>query len=362
MSLAREESSVALGRTGVLTVIGWAGITAEVREMATEDPSTNGSSRDPATRPESGSSTAQLGVTQAVFQELLAELKAMRRDLGAVRSIREEPSQAAPKPVPVLGRPTEEHRERLLEIGRDYVERPNSAQDRDITLAQVTAATRALARAAAITDVCAEHGFELWPAAQATIVVAGNHYATFQGVADRFGVTDALSSDDYYVLRHLDMGSIPDEDLEILKMAGVGDPAAYLRAMVRRAHATADRLSRPGLIARDPTKDPLAGVLADAHAILGRFAEGDKAHKAGPPPLPKKRKIWTGIGKILKGAAVASGNLIPVAAAVGIFTVNPAAGAAIGAGAVTSWDKILSSCGAGVGDICEGVGAIRDEG
>jgi hypothetical protein len=324
--------------------------------------STNGSPREAQAGGHAAAESTAAGDHQAL-EAILTELKAMRQELSMSRSVRQGPMTPSVDPADQKTRADLEYRERLREIGNDYMATRAVIQGPTGIPGDLLTSTEVLARAAAITDVCADGGSEMWPVAAQTIRVAARHYATFTGSADALGVTDALAADDYYILRHLEASHVPEEDLEILRRAGVRDPVQYVRSMVRRARAVPDAFVKAmdrGSV--HPREAPMIVVLADGGQFLQRFVGGDNEPQKGPVPPPKKRKTWSAIGKILKGAAIAAGNLVPVAAAAGIFAVNPPAGALAAAGALPAWDKILSSCGAGVGDICEGVGAIRGEG
>ena len=332
----------------------------------TLEPPTNGSLRD-GMAAEKAATKSMPGGDSPALEAILAELKAMRQELSATRSERLEPPTSAAEQDSQKTKTDVEYRDRLREIGSDYVDTRAAIQAPTGKPGDLVEATEILARAAAITEMCADGGKEMWPVAAETIRVASQHYATFAVSANALGVTDALAADDYYVLRHLDAVHIPEVDLEILRRAGVRDPAQYLRSMVRRARAVPTALEKatsskasPG--PNRPDEAPLWVVLASGGQLIQHFAATDNKSTKAPDIPSKKRKTWSAVGKILKGAAVAAGNLVPVVAAAGIFTVNPAAGALAAAGTLPAWDKILSSCGAGVGDICEGVGVMRGEG
>ena len=104
------------------------------------------------------------------------------------------------------------------------------------------------------------------------------------------------------------------------------DPAQYLRSMVRRARAAPSVLDKASLnnaTSVDPThprEAPLLVVLMDGGQFLHQFAAADNKPNKAPATPWKKRKTWSAVGRILKGAAVAAGNLVPVVAAAGIFT------------------------------------------
>lgn len=62
----------------------------------------------------------------------------------------------------------------------------------------------------------------------------------------------------------------------------------------------------------------------------------------------KKRKIFSGVGKILAGAIAGGGNAL-----LGLGTIaapNPATGYAV-----------IASCGLAVGSFCQGIGDLRGE-
>jgi hypothetical protein len=169
---------------------------------------------------------------------------------------------------------------------------------------------------------------------------AAQHYQKVRRAVVETGIADALEAQRHAAIAHLRREAIPEMDLQILRMVGHEDPERALRQQIRAARAAA------------------RGVLEtnSAGAVL---LEGEKYLQRPPPPGPAagpvvapRPKRWSALGKLLKGAAVIAGNIAaPVSTG---LIASPVAGLAIA-------PATLASCAGGIGEICEGIGALRGE-
>lgn len=163
------------------------------------------------------------------------------------------------------------------------------------------------------------------------------------------GVFDALEEDPQTLFANLRRSAIPDEDIEILRAAGVDDPEAEILLIIHycRTHLGQDRYSR-NLNVPDPVE-----VAKKAEPLLEQAAKqiGGGNGKTTPSDQPegkKKRKLLNGVGKILSGGVLGAGNVLLGCG--GIIAPNPA----IAYG-------VIGSCAVAVGSICQGAGDLRGE-
>jgi hypothetical protein len=155
---------------------------------------------------------------------------------------------------------------------------------------------------------------------------------------ERAGVIDALEEAPDLVFQNLRRSAVPNEDLEFLREAGVADPEAELTVLIHYARkhvGNAD--TRPGAVLESAGKQ-----LERAASMLDNLA--------GTPPsdVPKRRKLFNGIGKILAGAATGVGNTLLACGTIAV--PNPATAYAV-----------IGSSAIAIGSICQGIGDLRGE-
>ena len=177
-------------------------------------------------------------------------------------------------------------------------------------------------------------------------------YSYISGVLhdmERCGVFAALEEDPQTLFANLRRSAIPDEDIEMLRAAGVDDPEAEILLIIHycRTHLGQNRYS-PNLNAPD-----LVEVARKAEPLLKQAANllGGGKGEATPSDQPdgkKKRKWLNGIGKILSGGVLGAGNVLLGCG--GVIAPNPA----IAYG-------VIGSCAVAVGSICQGAGDLRGE-
>lgn len=176
-------------------------------------------------------------------------------------------------------------------------------------------------------------------------VVANELRNTYLGqvtqAMEESGVLDALDEAPDITFPNLRRSAIPDEDVELLRHAGVDDPEAMITIIIHysRKHVGGSD-TRPSQIVERAQNE-----LRQAADILSS-GETDAPQKQ---PEKKKRKILNGVGKILAGAVTGAGNLL-------LFTgtiVAPNPGTAY---------AVIGSSALAVGSICQGLGDLRGEG
>ena len=115
------------------------------------------------------------------------------------------------------------------------------------------------------------------------------------------GVLPALDEAPEITFPNLRRSVIPEEDVYLLRHAGVEDPDAEITILIHYARTHVGRSdSSPSSIARQ--------AQAELKHAAGRLQQ---LVSEPVPQLPaKKRKLFNGIGKILAGAVTAAGNLL----------------------------------------------------
>jgi hypothetical protein len=154
-------------------------------------------------------------------------------------------------------------------------------------------------------------------------------YAFMHGTISDIGILDALDAHAGLAITNVKRSSIPDEDLEHIRLSGIDEPEQFLRYLITVA-------THLGLGDRT------------AHSVV---AEGERLF-TGPTlvqPLPqqdrrKRKKVIMGIAHILGGAVAAAGNTLIAAG------VTAVAGP-IGAAAIASAAPAVVWIGTGVGEL-----------
>ncbi len=154
------------------------------------------------------------------------------------------------------------------------------------------------------------------------------------------GVLVALDVAPDVTFAELRRNAIPDEDLRLLRDAGVDDPEAEITILIHYGRKrVGNREAIPSAIAKE-ARDEFKRA---PERILGLSNDPSASHVE-----VKKKKLFNGIGKILAGAVTAAGNLLLATGTV--MAPNPA----------TAYGVIGSSALA-VGSICQGIGDLRWE-
>jgi hypothetical protein len=193
--------------------------------------------------------------------------------------------------------------------------------------ADVLAETAAMIRAIPMAQRRA-----MWVPMQGALAAAASHYGNVHRAVVETGISAALEAQNHAAFTQLHVNSIPATDLEVLRVAGYRDPERALRQLVNAAR------SAPQTLGADET---LESILEEGQQSLRPPTPGTQE----PPPRPKR---WTGLAKLLTGAALTG---IDIAGGVGVGPLT--AGATLPA--------VLASSAGGIGMIIEGVGALRGE-
>ncbi len=175
----------------------------------------------------------------------------------------------------------------------------------------------------------------MWSTVSAELNKASQHYETLERAITESGISDALGAEDHMVMSQLRREVIPALDLQVLRLAGESDPERALAQLIRAAQVA------PRTVLANKT---MVQVFGEARDSLSRPVTSKKNR-----PKPK---FWTGLGKILTGMAAAGANIAGGLALTGL-------GGPLAAGVTAG--GVIASCGAGVGGICEGVGALQGE-
>lgn len=158
------------------------------------------------------------------------------------------------------------------------------------------------------------------------------------------GALRALEEDPETLFGNLRMSAIPNEDIELLQRTGHSDPRAEIILLIHYAR---------NHLANRQRDISLSDAIHEAPELIREA--GIRLERPGPaepsdryPTEKKKRKIFNGVGKILSGGILGTGNLLLGAG--GIVAPNP--GVAYG---------VIGSCAVAVASICQGIGDLRGE-
>lgn len=156
----------------------------------------------------------------------------------------------------------------------------------------------------------------------------------------RSGVLSALDETPDITFGELRRNVIPEEDVRLLREAGVSDAEAEITILIHYARKRLGHREAIPSAAVEKARAELKNA-AERIAELSDKSNGNRAEQ-------KKKKLFNGIGKILAGTVTAAGNLLLVTGT--IIAPNPA----------TAYGVIGSSAIA-VGSICQGIGDLRGE-
>jgi hypothetical protein len=161
-------------------------------------------------------------------------------------------------------------------------------------------------------------------------------------VMEESGVLPALDEAPDITFAEFRRSVIPEEDVYLLRRAGVEDPDAEITLLIQyvRRRLPGREGSPSDLVkhAEEELKRAAEGLIAMAQSSGNEAARSET----------KKRRLFNGIGKILGGAITGAGNLLLATGTVA--APNPA----------TAYGVIGSSALA-VGSICQGIGDLRGE-
>lgn len=156
----------------------------------------------------------------------------------------------------------------------------------------------------------------------------------------RSGVLSALDEAPDITFGELRRNVIPEEDIRLLRGAGVDDAEAEITILI---HYARKRLANREVIP-SATVESAREELKNATERIAKFSDSSSGNRVEQ----KKKRLFNGIGKILAGTVTAAGNLLLATGT--IIAPNPA----------TAYGVIGSSAIA-VGSICQGIGDLRGE-
>jgi hypothetical protein len=166
----------------------------------------------------------------------------------------------------------------------------------------------------------------------------------FVHAMEQSGVIQAIEEDPETLFSNIRISVVPKEDIELLRQAGHPDPDAELillsnYARTHLAHRQRE-LSPTDLVRQAPD------LVNDAGKRLERVVSAESPNRQRGET--KKRKILNGVGKILSGGILGTGNVLLGLG--GIVAPNPA----IAYG-------VIGSCAVAVASVCQGAGDLRGE-
>jgi hypothetical protein len=152
---------------------------------------------------------------------------------------------------------------------------------------------------------------------------------------DKLGILDALDDAPGLLFANLRRSAIPGDDLDLFRRGGIEDPEAELTLLLYKARGFAYTIKSP------------SKILEEVPEVLRKQGQQMKTDKSDTP-LPKKRKLFSGIGNLILGLATAGGNGLFVTGT--ILAPNPA----------TAYMAITSAA-MGVATVFKGIGELRGE-
>lgn len=181
------------------------------------------------------------------------------------------------------------------------------------------------------------------------IIGKANHGVHFQNsLAEGAGLMEVM--DEYFtdLASGLRADHLPSAEAEMLSTLGFPQVAARLPALV----ISVKIFSRKHADYRNeiPVSQQLRDLAARLDTAHQEHREASRSDQDEPPIQQRKRKWWTGLGKVVTGSAI---SIADIALATGLlpFEVSPE---------TRTWSALTSTV-VGVGQVMEGVGAIRGE-
>ncbi|BDM74916.1 hypothetical protein HEK616_84030 (plasmid) [Streptomyces nigrescens] len=181
------------------------------------------------------------------------------------------------------------------------------------------------------------------------IIGHANHGVRFQNrLAEDAGLMEVM--DEYFIdlASGLRADHLPSVEADMLSTLGFPRVSAHLPALICALKIFSQK-QRPYL-----NEVPVSQQLRDLAELLeqarGEHQAAAHSDQEEPSLRKRKRKWWTGLGKVVSGSAI---SIADIALGAGLipFEVSPE---------TRSWGA-LSSATLGIGQVMEGVGAIRGE-
>lgn len=142
--------------------------------------------------------------------------------------------------------------------------------------------------AAMIRAVPTAQRHTMWVPMQGALAAAAPHYGNVHRAVVETGISAALEAQNHAAFTQLHVKAIPTIDLELLRVAGYRDPERALRHLVDAARSAPQSLG---------AHETLERILEEGQQSLTPWPSGIQK----PPPRPKR---WTGLAKLLTGAAL----------------------------------------------------------
>jgi hypothetical protein len=124
------------------------------------------------------------------------------------------------------------------------------------------------------------------------------------------GALHAIEEDPITLFANLRRTAIPDEDVELLRQAGHIDPEAEITLIIN--------WTRTHLGNRNTECDPTESVRKAQELVLeagkrlrNTIIAGGKGPSSSGSAKKKTRKFFNGVGRVLSGAVIGTGNLLP---------------------------------------------------
>jgi hypothetical protein len=240
----------------------------------------------------------------------------------------------------------DEYRQYLDALARKYLRRHYIRRKHPFHLDELACELERLTRLKKLNTLAADElDDDLLSILAKNLIDSHRHYVH---ELERSGVLDALDDDPETLFKYLRRNSIPDEDADFLKDAGCNDPEAELTILIAytRTHC-GRRSSNETSATAQVRKSPDA--LRNAGKRIQTLLEKDSiSSQSSESKTTSKRKIVTGVGNILSGAIMATGNVMLGTG--NLIAPNP--GIAFG---------VIGSCAVATGAICKGMGELRGE-
>ncbi|MFD5419194.1 hypothetical protein ACFWJT_14340 [Streptomyces sp. NPDC127069] len=167
-------------------------------------------------------------------------------------------------------------------------------------------------------------------------------------LAEDAGLMEVM--DEYFIdlASGLRADHLPSVEAEILSALGFPRVAAHLPALICAVKIFSQK--RTGYLAEVPVSQQLRDLAERLDGALQEHQAAARSEQEEPPIQRRKRKWWTGLGKVVTGSAV---SIADIALGAGLIPFEVSA-------ETRSWGA-LSSTTLGIGQVMEGVGALRGE-
>jgi hypothetical protein len=159
---------------------------------------------------------------------------------------------------------------------------------------------------------------------------------------EQAGVMNALEEAPELIFQNLRRSAVPPEDLEFLRESGVDYPEEEITILI---HYARKNIGNGKVRPRRVMSDANTEIQRAANMLSSTDLQSDVQSQTD---VPKKRKIFNGVGKILAGAVAGVGNTLLGCGT--IIAPNPATAYAV-----------IASAAVAVGSISQGIGDLRGE-